>query len=122
MSKYIDVYLIPIAEENVPAYKKLAAKAAKFFIKHGALSYREYVFSDRSDAAQMGLVPFAKAVKTKPGEVVIYAAVEFTSESHRNKVIDKVMKDPDMQPGENEKNLFNPKRMVYGGFKLLVGK
>lgn len=46
MSKYVDVYLLPIPEENIPAYKKLATKAGKLFVKHGALKYREYVASD----------------------------------------------------------------------------
>lgn len=120
MSKYADVYLIPIAEENVPVYKKLASKAAKVFMKHGALKYREYVFSDSTDVSQWGIIPFSKVVKTKPGEVVVYASVEFKSEAHRNKVMKKIIEDPDMQPNENEKNLFNSKRMIYGGFKILV--
>ncbi len=46
MSKYADVYLVSILEENVPEYKKLATKAGKLFLKHGALRYREYIASD----------------------------------------------------------------------------
>ena len=46
MSKYADVYLLPIREENVPAYKKLATTVGKLFMKHGALRYREYIASD----------------------------------------------------------------------------
>lgn len=46
MSKYVDVYLLPIPEKNMPAYKKLATAAGKLFIKHGALKYREYIASD----------------------------------------------------------------------------
>ncbi len=42
MSNYADVYLLPIPEENIPAYKKLAASAGKLFVKNGALKYREY--------------------------------------------------------------------------------
>lgn len=40
MSKYVDVYLVPIPEENIPAYKKLATAAGKLFVIHGALRYR----------------------------------------------------------------------------------
>lgn len=40
MSKYADVYLPPVLETNVPAYKKLAAAAGKLFIKNGSLKYR----------------------------------------------------------------------------------
>ena len=118
MSKYADVYLCPILEENVPAYKKLATKAGKIFMKNGALRYREYVASDL-DA--QGVVPFPKKIKLKEGETLIYAAVEFSSESHRNKAMKAIKKDPDMGAiMQDEKPPFDYKRMVYGGFKILV--
>lgn len=119
MSKYADVYLLPIAEENVPSYKKLAAAAGKVFIKNGALKYREYVASDLNTG---GVVPFTKILKPKPGETIVYAAVEFKSEAHRNAVMKKVMADPEMVAlmSKDEKHPFDYKRMVYGGFKVLV--
>lgn len=117
MSKYADLYLLPILEENVPAYKKLAVTAGKAFVKHGALKYREYV---ASDLAAEGIVSFTKLLKLKPGETVIIALVEFKSESHRNAVLKKYMADPEIAPPENDPLPFNVKRMVYGGFKILV--
>jgi uncharacterized protein YbaA (DUF1428 family) len=117
MSKYADVYLLPILEKNVPAYKKIANMAGKVFIKHGALKYREYVMSDPK---AMGLIEFPKALKVKPGETVIYAAVEFKSEAHRNSTMKKIFADPAMQPPEGMECPFDYKRMVYGGFKVLV--
>lgn len=117
MSKYVDVYLLPIAEENVPAYKKLATAASKLFLKHGAVRYREYVASDLN---VQEVVPFTKTVKLKPGETLIYAAVEFKSEAHRNKAMAAIMKDPEMAVLAPKEPLFNWKRMVYDGFKILV--
>ena len=118
MSKYADVYLLPIPEENIPAYKKLATAAGKLFIKHGALKYREYVASDLN---VQDVVPFPKRIKLKPGETLIYAAVEFKSEAHRNKVMKAIFADPAMAPTmEGQKPPFDYKRMVYGGFKVLV--
>lgn len=119
MSKYADVYLLPILEENIPAYKKMAAKAGKVFMKHGALRYREYVASDLTVDE---VVPFPKRIKLKEGETLVYAAVEFASESQRNKAMKAIMADPDlmsMMP-KDEKPLFDYRRMVYGGFKVLV--
>lgn len=117
MSKYADVYLVPILEEGIPAYKKMATTAGKVFIKHGALRYREYVISDpKAD----GIVPFPKNLKLKPGESCIYAAVEFKSEAHRNSTMKKVMADPELMPPPGMKMPFDYKRMVYGGFKILV--
>jgi uncharacterized protein YbaA (DUF1428 family) len=119
MSKYADVYLLPILEENVPAYKKLATAAGKLFVKHGALKYREYVASDLN---VQDVVPFTKIIKLKPGETIIYAAVEFKSESHRNSAMKKIMADPEMEAmmPKDKKPPFDFKRMVYGGFKVLV--
>jgi uncharacterized protein YbaA (DUF1428 family) len=118
MSKYADVYLLPIAEENVPAYKKLAAKAGKIFLKHGALRYREYVASDLN--VEGGILPFTKAIKLKPGETIVYAAVEFRSEAQRNKAMKAIFADKELNDLVGDKPVFDYKRMVYGGFKILV--
>lgn len=118
MSKYADVYLLPIPEANIPEYKKLAAAAGKIFLKHGAVRYREYVASDL-DVDEV--VPFPKRIKLKPGETLVYAAVEFKSEAQRNKAMKAIMKDPElgaMMGGK--KPPFDHRRMVYGGFKILV--
>ena len=117
MSKYSDVYLLPIAEDKVDQYKKIAKMAGKVFMKHGALKYREYVLSDPN---AMGVIEFPKSLKLKPGETVIYAAVEFKSEAHRKATMKKIFADPDLKPPEGMEMPFNYKRMVYGGFKILV--
>jgi uncharacterized protein YbaA (DUF1428 family) len=117
MSKYADVYLLPIPEENLPIYKKLATQAGKLFIKHGALKYREYVASDLSVE---DVVPFPKRIKLKPGETLVYAAVEFKSEAHRNKAMKAIMSDPELHAMTPKSPPFDYKRMVYGGFKILV--
>lgn len=120
MSKYADVYLCPIPEKNIPAYKKMATAAGKIFMRNGALKYREYIGSDLNTEE---VLPFPKVVKLKAGETLVYAAVEFKSESHRNSVMKKVFADPEMaaiSPKPGEKPPFDYKRMVYGGFKVLV--
>ena len=118
MSKYADVYLLPIPEVNIPEYKKLATMAGKLFIKHGALKYREYVASDLN---VQGVVPFPKRIKLKPGETLVYASVEFKSEAHRNKVMKAIFADETMTSMmDGKKPPFDHKRMVYGGFKILV--
>ncbi len=118
MSKYTDVYLLPISEENIPAYKKIAAAAGRLFLKHGALRYREYVASDLN---VQEVVPFTKMIKLKPGETLVYAAVEFRSEAQRNKAMKAIMSDPAMsEMMKDQKPPFDYKRMVYGGFRILV--
>ncbi len=118
MSKYADLYLVPIAEEKVAEYRKLAKAAGKIFIRHGALKYREYVASDLDP---QGAYPFPKLVKLKPGQTIIYAAVEFNSESHRNKVMKAVMADTELASMMDGKEPpFDYRKMAYGGFKVIV--
>lgn len=118
MARYVDVYLLPIPKRNVSRYRTLARKAGRVFRKHGALSYAEYIASDLS--VMEGLLPFPKAMKVKKGEVLIYSAVEFKSESHRNKVNKRIFEDPMMASLMTGKPLFDMKKMAFGGFKILV--
>lgn len=118
MSKYCDVYLLPISDDRVAEYKKIANAAGKVFVKHGALRYREFVMSDPKAE---GIIPFPKLLKLKPGETVIFAAVEFRSEAHRNSTMKKIMADPELDPGDKPMP-FDFRRMVYGGFKILVDR
>jgi len=118
MAKYVDVYLPPIPEQNIPAYREMAEKAGKLFRKHGALTYREYVASDMKVMDE--ITPFPSVIKLASGEKLVYAAVEFESESHRNESMERVFKDPEMNAVMPKEPIFDMKRMVYGGFAILV--
>jgi len=118
MAKYVDLYLLPLAEKNLSAYQAMAEKASKLFRKHGALTYREYVASDLK--VMEGITPFPNVINLEPGETLVYAAVEFESESHRNESMERIFKDPEMNAIIPSEPLFDMKRMVYGGFAVLV--
>ncbi len=51
---------------------------------------------------------------------IVYAAVEFNSESHRDSVMKIVMAGPEMAAPLpiDKKPIFDYKRMVCGGFKV----
>lgn len=117
MAKYVDVYLLPILEEKIPAYRELAEKASKVFRKHGALKYREYVASDLN---VKDVIPFPQVVELREGETLVYAAVEFESETHRNEAMKLIFEDSEMNAMMSCESLFDYKRMVYGGFSILV--
>jgi uncharacterized protein YbaA (DUF1428 family) len=115
---YVDGYVLSVPKKNLPAYRRLALKAGKLWREHGALDYKECVGDDLN--TKMG-VPFPKSVRTKSGETVIFAYVVFKSRTHRDRVNAKVMKDPRIQSMCDPNNMpFDCKRMVYGGFKVLV--
>jgi uncharacterized protein YbaA (DUF1428 family) len=115
---YVDGYVIPLPKKNLPTYIRIARKASKVFIEYGALKYTECV---GDDLEPKWALPFTKALKTKPSETVVFSWVVYKSKAHRNLVNAKVMKDPRLASMMDPKNMpFDPKRMLYGGFKTVV--
>jgi uncharacterized protein YbaA (DUF1428 family) len=96
----------------------MAQKAGKVWREHGALEFRECVGEDLN--VKM-LVPFSRRIKLKPGETVVFSWIGFKSRADRDRVNAKVMKDPRLAKMMDPKAMpFDPKRMLYGGFKVLV--
>lgn len=114
---YADVYLIPIPKRNLAAYRKMARKGCRIWMKHGALSYFETVGQDFK--VPFGGIPFPRMSKLKKGETLVAAWVIFKSKAHRDKVNAQVFKDPAMSEAPQTMP-FDPKRFSYGGFKVLV--
>ena len=115
---YVDGYVLPVPKKYLAVYKRMAGKAGKIWREHGALDYRECVGDDLG--VKFGL-PFAKLVKPKAGETIMFSWIVFKSRAHRDKVNAKVMADKRLTgPGMPKEMPFDMKRMAYGGFKTLV--
>jgi uncharacterized protein YbaA (DUF1428 family) len=119
MAKYVDAFLIPIPTKNLAAYKKLAKKASKVWLDHGALAYTE---TTGDEMTVKGVGSFAKLCKAKRNETVILSWIVYKSKAHRNSVNKKVMDDPRIADFDPEIMPFDSKKMIYGGFKVLVDK
>lgn len=118
MARYVDGYVLPIPKKNVKKYAEIAKKASKIWREHGALQYCESVGEDLD--MKFG-VRFTTQMKCKPGETVVFAWVVFKSRAHRDRVNDAVMKDARLNELMDPKAMpFDCKRMVVGGFDLLV--
>jgi uncharacterized protein YbaA (DUF1428 family) len=118
MTGYADGFVIPIKRTKIAAYRRMAAKAAAVWRDHGALDYKECVGDDLSP--QFGL-SFPRGIKAKAGETVLFSWITYKSRRHRDQVNAKVMKDPRLAEMCDPKNSpFDVKRMLYGGFKVLV--
>lgn len=113
---YVDGFVLPLPKKNIGVYRRMARRAGKVWLDHGALEYRECVLEDGN--VKFGL-PFTSAVKTKPGDTVVFAWVVYKSRAHRDRVNAKVMKDPRLT-GDAATMPFDIKRMVFGGFDVLV--
>ncbi|MFY9345289.1 MAG: DUF1428 family protein [Planctomycetota bacterium] len=115
--KYIDGFLLVVPTKKLPAYKAIAKIAARVWMKHGALEYRECIGDDFT--AQMG-VPFAKRTGVKKGETIVFSWIGYRSRAHRDAVNKKVMADKKMAEMCGAPMPFEMKKMSYGGFSVLV--
>ena len=116
--QYVDGYVLPVPKKNLQIYRRMAQKAGRVWRDHGALEYRECASDDLK--VKMG-VSFPRRIKAKRGETVFFSWIVFKSRAHRDRVNAKVMKDPRLAKMMDEGPMpFDVKRMVYGGFKVLV--
>ena len=115
---YVDGFVLPVPKRNLDAYRRMARQAGKVWKDHGALEFRECAGDDLETEMT---VPFARTVGLKRGETVVFSWIVFKSRAHRDRVNAAVMKDPRMDKMMNTKSMpFDAKRMVYGGFKVIV--
>ena len=112
---YVDGFVIPLPKNKLAAYKKMAKLGARIWREYGALDYFECVGDDLNIK---GVTPFGKLAKLKSNETVIFSWIVYKSKAHRNQVNKKVMKDPRMHAYPEMP--FDPKKMTFGGFSVLV--
>ena len=115
---YVDGFVLPVPKKQVKAYRSMAKKAGKVWREHGALEFRECI----ADDVKMGKrTSFPRSVKLKPSETVIFSYIVYKSRAHRDRVMANVMKDARIAKMMESKPVpFDAKRMIFGGFKVLV--
>ena len=114
---YVDGFVLPVPKRSLREYRRMAEIGRKVWTKHGALDYKECAGDDL--VSKWGTT-FTRMMKLKPGETVVFAYIVFKSRAHRDQVNKRVMKDMNEMGGPPKDMPFDPKRMVYGGFKTLV--
>jgi uncharacterized protein YbaA (DUF1428 family) len=114
---YVDGFNVPEPKKNLEAYRYLARKAGKIWREHGALEFKECV---ADDVKKGKWTSFPRSVKLKSSETVMFSYIVYKSRAHRDKVNAKVMKDKRFAGMDMKDMPFDVKRMIYGGFKVLV--
>ena len=115
---YVDGFLLPIPKKNLAAYRRMARTAGKVWREHGALDYKECIADDVKPGKWTS---FPQAVKLKPGEAVWFSWILYKSRRHRDRVNAKVMKDKRLTGMMDPKAMpFDARRMMYGGFRVMV--
>jgi uncharacterized protein YbaA (DUF1428 family) len=115
---YVDGFVVPVPKRKLQAYRRMARQAGKVWREHGALDYVECVADDVKWGKRTS---FPRSVKRKSGETVVFSWIVYKSRAHRDRVNAKVMKDKRLAPMMDPKAMpFDGKRMIYGGFKVMV--
>jgi uncharacterized protein YbaA (DUF1428 family) len=114
---YVDGFVIPVPKSKIAAYKKMAAMGKKVWMKHGALQYFECVGDDLAGMPECA--NFKTMASLKPSETAFFSFIIYKSKAHRNAVNKKVMAEMNKQPMPQSMP-FDPKRMVFGGFKTVI--
>jgi uncharacterized protein YbaA (DUF1428 family) len=118
MSQYVDGFVIPVPKKNLAAYRRMARKAGKVWMEHGALHCMECVGDDVKPGK---LTSFPQSVLLQDDETVVFSWTVYTSRKARDRINAKVMADPRLASMMSGKDMpFDVKRFVYGGFKSIV--
>ena len=115
--RYVDGFVLPVPKKNLQAYRRISQKAGKVWREHGAL---EYVEAAGDDMKVKWATLFPKMAKAKAGETVVFSYIVYKSRKHRDAVMKKVMSDKRFTTMDPKDMPFDGKRMIYGGFKVMV--
>ena len=114
---YVDGFIVPVPKKKVDAYRRLARKAGKIWKEYGALEFKECV---ADDVKKGKWTSFPRSVKLKPTETVMFSYIVYKSRKDRDRINAKVMKDNRIAGMDMKDMPFDGKRMIYGGFNVLV--
>ncbi len=115
---YVDGFVVPVPKKNLAAYRRIATKCGRLWREHGALAYCECV---EDDVPPGKATSFPMSVKLKKDEVVLFSWIVFKTRAQRDRINKKVMADPRLTAICSPETMpFDPKRMIYGGFKSIV--
>jgi uncharacterized protein YbaA (DUF1428 family) len=113
---YVDGFVAAVPTGDREKFRKHADDAAAVFKEHGALKVVE-CWGD--DVPEGEVTSFPMAVKRTADETVIFSWILWPSKEVRDAAMKKVMEDPRLQPDTNPMP-FDGKRMIYGGFEVIV--
>jgi uncharacterized protein YbaA (DUF1428 family) len=114
---YIDGFVLAVPKSKMGAYTELTRKCEPIWREYGATNYVECVGDDTPYGE---VTSFPRAVLAKDDEIVIFSWIVYPSKEIRDAANKKVMEDPRLENMMKEPP-FDGKRMIYGGFKPLLG-
>ncbi|MBY0574509.1 MAG: DUF1428 domain-containing protein [Undibacterium sp.] len=113
---YVDGFVCAVATVSKEKYLTHAKLTAGVFKEYGALQVVE-CWGD--DVPEGKITSFPLAVQRKEDETVVFSWVTWPSRAVRDQAWEKVMQDPRLS-SENNQIPFDGKRLIYGGFEILL--
>ena len=113
---YIDGMVAAVPTVKKAEYTAFSEKMNAMMLEFGALSATDCWGDDVPDGK---VTSFPMAVKCSDDETVCLGWVVWPDKATRDEGIKKMMADPRMQPGTAPMP-FDGKRMIYGGFEMIV--
>ena len=113
---YVDGFIVPLPKGKEDEYRTQAEKFARKASEQGAIGTIEGL----GDDLQHGhTTDFFRAVQATDDENVVFSFLLWPDKDVRDRAWEKLMADPEMQPGAQPMP-FDGKRMFWGGFKPLL--
>lgn len=113
---YVDGFVAAVPTANREKYLQHAQKAAVVFKEYGAL---QVVECWGNDVPEGKVTSFTMAVQRKDDETAIFSWITWPSKTVRDEAWKKVMEDPRFDP-QNNPMPFDGKRLIYGGFEMIL--
>ena len=115
---YVDGFVVPVPKSKLDAYRGMSLKCGEIWRELGALEFRECVADDDKPGK---VTSFPQSVILEDEETVIFSWIIYASREERDRINDAVMKDPRMAEFMKPENMpFDGKRMIWGGFNMIV--
>jgi uncharacterized protein YbaA (DUF1428 family) len=113
---YIDGFVIAVPTANKQKFIEHAKTFDPVFVEYGATRILECWGDDVPKGKQ---TDFQRAVQAKDDETVCFSWVEWPDKKTRDSAMEKIMKDPRMDPKDHPMP-FDGMRMIFGGFEPVV--
>ncbi|WP_299493522.1 DUF1428 domain-containing protein [uncultured Shewanella sp.] len=113
---YVDGFVAAVPTLNKEKYIEHAKMSAMVFKENGALTIVE---TWEDDVPEGEITSFPLSVKREANESIVFSWVTWPSKAVRDLGWKAMMDDPRMHP-DNNPMPFDGKRLIYGGFTILL--
>ena len=115
---YVQGFVAAVPEANREAYRERSEAIAAILRENGAL---QMVECWQADVPEGELTSFPLAVQRKEGEAIVFSWLVWPSKGVAETFMEKVMADEKLRREfEGMDKIFDGKRLIYGGFDVLV--